>query len=282
MRLLAHKLRCCSNFSLIRSLVVFSDSWSPVHLNEFTILSFTRDIALRSLKSCCAKEDMSVVSSLGFIGAGQVAKVIANGFLSARIIKANQIIVSATSNTDLDHFRNIGCNATDNNKLVMKESKFVFLEIRANVFPGVLKEISSIVTRNHLLASLASGVTLSFLENSLPDKTRIVRVMLNSAVQYREGIIAVTRGRFARAKDITLVHEMMSPVGYCVDVNENSMAMVTALINDSRLHVRGYRCISRRCRARWIKSTRSSKISGANGCWSRQNGFTQRKTYQRA
>lgn len=180
---------------------------------------------------------MSVVSSLGFIGAGQVAKVIANGFLSARIIKANQIIVSATSNTDLDHFRNIGCNATDNNKLVMKESKFVFLEIRANVFPGVLKEISSIVTRNHLLASLASGVTLSFLENSLPDKTRIVRVMLNSAVQYREGIIAVTRGRFARAKDITLVHEMMSPVGYCVDVNENSMAMVTALMTAGFMYV---------------------------------------------
>ena len=178
-----------------------------------------------------------MVSSLGFIGAGQVAKVIANGFLSAGIIKANQIIVSATSNTDLDHFRNIGCNATDNNKLVIKESKFVFLAIRANVFHDVLKEISPVVTRNHLLASLASGVTLSYLENSLPDKTRIVRVMLNSAVQYREGIIAVTRGRFARPKDITLVHKMMSPVGYCVDVNENSMAMVTTLMTAGFMYV---------------------------------------------
>lgn len=180
---------------------------------------------------------MSVVSSSGFIGAGQVAKVIANGFLSAGIIKTNQIIVSATSNTDLDHFRYIGCNATDNNKLVIKESKFVFLAVRANVFPDVLKEISPVVTRNHLLASLASGVTLSYLQNSLPDKTRIVRVMLNSAVQYREGIIAVTRGRFARPKDITLVHKMMSPVGYCVDVNENSMAMVTALMTAGFMYV---------------------------------------------
>ena len=173
---------------------------------------------------------MSLIPSLGFIGAGKVAKVIANGFLSAGVIKANEIIVSATSDTDLEHFRYLGCNATNDNKLVMKESKFVFLAMRAKVFPEVLKEVSPVVTPNHLLASLASGVTLHYLQNSLPGQTRIVRIMLNSAVQYREGIIAVTCGRLASDKDRTLVHELMSSVGYCIDVKEDSMALMTALM----------------------------------------------------
>lgn len=83
---------------------------------------------------------------------------------------------------DLDYFWNIGCNVIDNNKLVMKESKFVFLEIWVNVFFGVLKEIFFIVIRNYLLVLLVFGVILSFFENLLFDKIRIVWVMLNLVV----------------------------------------------------------------------------------------------------
>lgn len=180
---------------------------------------------------------MSLIPSLGFIGAGQVAKVIANGFLSAGIIKANEIIVSSITDTDMEHFRNMGCNATNDNKLVLKESKFVFLAMRANVFPEVLTEVSPVVTRNHLLASLASGVSLHYLQNSLPEQTRIVRMMLNSAVQFREGIIAVTCGRFACDKDRALVNELMSSVGYCINVKEDSMALMTALMTAGYMYV---------------------------------------------
>ena len=72
---------------------------------------------------------------------GKVAKIIAKGFLSAGIIKANDIFASSIAETDLDYFRSMGCHATNNNKSVVKESKFVFHAMRANVYPGVLKDI---------------------------------------------------------------------------------------------------------------------------------------------
>ena len=175
---------------------------------------------------------MSLIPPLGFIGAGKVAKVIAKGFLSAGIIKANDIFASSITETDLDHFRSMGCHATNDNKLVVKESKFVFLAMRANVYPDVLKDIFPAVTRNHLIASLASGVTLDYLQNSVPNETRIVRIMLNSAVQYREGIIAAAYGKFARNNDIAFLR-----LGYFTDVKEDLLPLMTALMTAGYMYV---------------------------------------------
>lgn len=172
---------------------------------------------------------MSLISSLGFIGAGKYARVIASGFLSAGIIKPNRIFASSVTQTDLDEFRSMGCHAANDNKMVVKESKFVFLATQGGAFPQVFEEISPVVTKDHLLASIAAGVTLDHLQSSLPDKTRIVRMMLNSAVQFREGVSAAAYGKYVCDEDVRLVHEVMSSVGYCVHVKENLMELMTAL-----------------------------------------------------
>lgn len=172
---------------------------------------------------------MSLVSSLGFIGGGKAAQVLAKGLLSAGIIKANEIFASAPSERDLSQFRSLGCNVTNDNKIIMKESNFVFLAIKAKVFPEVLKEISPVVTRNHMVASIAAGVTLDYLQNYLPGRSRVVRMMLNTPVQFREGVTAVTFGKFAGDDDYAFVHQLMSSVGYCFDVEEELMDVMTAL-----------------------------------------------------
>lgn len=172
---------------------------------------------------------MSLIPSLGFIGGGKAAQVLAKGFLSAGVIKANEIFASAPSERDLNQFRTMGCNVGNDNKWVMKESNFVFLAIKAKVFPDVFKEISPVATRNHLLASIAAGVTLDYMQNSLPGRSRIVRMMLNTPVQFREGVTALTFGKFAREEDYTLVHQLMSSVGYSFDVDEELMDVMTAL-----------------------------------------------------
>lgn len=112
--------------------------------------------------------NMSLIPSIGFIGGGKVAQNIAKAFLSAGIIKASQVVASCRSDVDLNQFRSMGCTVTDDNKLLMKECNFVFLATQASVLPVVFKDISPAVTTNHLLASIAAGVSLDYLQNSLP------------------------------------------------------------------------------------------------------------------
>ena len=180
---------------------------------------------------------MSLISRLGFIGGGKAAQVLAKGFLSAGVIKPDEIFASAPSERDLKQFQLMGCNVTNDNKQVMKESNLIFLAIKAKVFPEVLKEISPVLTRNHLVASIAAGVTLDFMQRSLPGRSRSVRLMLNTPVQFREGVTAVTFGKFATDEDYALMHQLMSSVGYCFDVDEELMDVMTALTGGGPAYV---------------------------------------------
>lgn len=180
---------------------------------------------------------MSLISRLGFIGGGKAAQVLAKGFLSAGVIRPDEIFASAPSERDLKQFQLMGCNVTNDNKTVMKESNLIFLAIKAKVFPEVLKEISPVLTRNHVVASIAAGVTLDFMQRSLPGRSRSVRLMLNTPVQFREGVTAVTFGKFATDEDYALMHQLMSSVGYCFDVDEELMDVMTALTGGGPAYV---------------------------------------------
>ncbi|EDO47070.1 predicted protein [Nematostella vectensis] len=172
---------------------------------------------------------MSLISSMGFIGAGKAATAMAKGFLSAGVIKASDIIASAPRDSDLRNFRALGCTVTSDNKKVIKEAKTIFLATKAKAFPQVMQEISPVVTRDHIVSSIAAGVTLEWLQKSLPGRTRLIRMMLNTPVQFREGVTAMTFGKFAREEDYKDIHELMSSVGYCFEVDEDLMDVMTAL-----------------------------------------------------
>lgn len=173
---------------------------------------------------------MSLISSIGFIGAGKAAQVIAKGFLSAGVIKASQIIASSPHEEGLKQFQLLGCHTTPDNKKVIKEANTVILAVKANVFPTVFNEISPSVTRDHLISSIAAGVTLDYMQKSLPGRTRVVRMMLNTPIEFREGVTAVTFGKFARDEDVALVNQLMTSVGTCLEVEEEHMDVITALM----------------------------------------------------
>lgn len=173
---------------------------------------------------------MSIIPSLGFIGAGKAAQVMAKGFLSAGVVKASEIIASAPHESGLEEFRKLGCHTTSDNKKVIKDTTNVILAVKAKVFPSLFNEVSPSVTRDHLVSSIAAGVTLDYMQKALPGRTRLVRMMLNTPIQFREGVTAVTFGKFAREEDVSLIHKLMSSVGYCLEVEEDHMDVMTALM----------------------------------------------------
>lgn len=76
--------------------------------------------------------------------------------------------------------------------------------------------------------SITAGVTLNYMQNSLPGQTKVVRMMLNSAVQICEGVTTVSYGKYTCDEDRKVVHQLMSRVGYCHTVDERFMDLITA------------------------------------------------------
>ena len=71
------------------------------------------------------------------------------------------------------------------------------------------------------------GMKLQTMESVLPPQTRVVRLMTNTPVQYREGVSAFTLGSNCLPEDRTLVNQLMTSVGYCAELKEDLLDTVT-------------------------------------------------------
>lgn len=58
----------------------------------------------------------------------------------------------------------LGCRTTPSNQEVLRSCSLIFFATKPHVLPAVLAEVAPVVTSEHILVSVAAGVSLSSLE----------------------------------------------------------------------------------------------------------------------
>lgn len=58
----------------------------------------------------------------------------------------------------------LGCETTHSNQEVLQTCSLVFFATKPHILPAVLAEVAPVVTSQHILVSVAAGVSLSTLE----------------------------------------------------------------------------------------------------------------------
>ncbi|XP_030627227.1 pyrroline-5-carboxylate reductase 3 [Chanos chanos] len=150
---------------------------------------------------------------IGFIGAGNMAFGIAQGILLSGEVSPTNVIVSAPSNNHLPRFQEMELSVTHSNVEVVSFSRLVFLAVKPHFIPTVLKEIASSVTHDHIIVSMAAGVTLATLEALLPAGACVLRMMPNLPCVLQEGALLLARGSGAGQEAGLLLKNLLSPCG---------------------------------------------------------------------
>ncbi|CAL1270351.1 unnamed protein product [Larinioides sclopetarius] len=103
---------------------------------------------------------------VGFLGAGKLAQALAKGLISANLTPAEKIICSCPRSDVilLDQMRKLGCRTTSNNGHVADDSRILILAVKPPVIPKVLKDVSEFITPQHLVISVAMGITTRQIE----------------------------------------------------------------------------------------------------------------------
>ncbi|HSH96243.1 MAG TPA: pyrroline-5-carboxylate reductase [Roseimicrobium sp.] len=173
---------------------------------------------------------MSASLSIGFLGAGRMASALARGFLNAGLVKADQLIASDVYETARATFaKEVGARTTGFNPEVVKQSQVLFLAVKPAQIAALLKEVNSAITEDHLIISIAAGVTIAQLECELPPGTRVIRVMPNTPALVGASASAYALGRSATPTDGKLAEQLLSAVGVAYPVKEVLLDAVTGL-----------------------------------------------------
>ncbi|CAK5063654.1 unnamed protein product [Meloidogyne enterolobii] len=135
---------------------------------------------------------------IGFIGAGKMAQALARGLINSGRYPSQNLMASCP--------KKLGINTTHDNSQVARENDVVILAVKPTI-----------------VSKVASGITIRYIEQLLPSKSRIVRVMPNTPVVVGAGASAYSMG------DSQIVQDLLSTVGYAVELPEIHIDPVTGL-----------------------------------------------------
>jgi pyrroline-5-carboxylate reductase len=166
----------------------------------------------------------------GFIGAGRMATALVRGMLRAGTATAGHVAASdpaeATRGALADE---AGVFVTDSNLAVVQRSDVLVLAIKPQSMAAVLDELRHAVTPDHLVVSIAAGVSLATLTHGLGAERRLVRVMPNTPALLGEGASAYCLGPHVRPGDEDVVRSCLVAVGRAYKVPESLLDAVTGL-----------------------------------------------------
>jgi pyrroline-5-carboxylate reductase len=171
-----------------------------------------------------------LTQTIGFIGAGQMARALARGFTAAGLATGERIIaydpVADAANTFAGEVK--GAAVATSNIEDANRSKVFFLAVKPQSMPAVMSELAGKLGADKLFVSIAAGVTLAKLSEGLKTQ-RIVRVMPNTPALVGQGASAYARGPGATEEDSQLVGGLLGAVGKAFPVDEKLLDAVTGL-----------------------------------------------------
>jgi len=170
-----------------------------------------------------------MAKKIGFIGAGNMAEALMKGVMSTGLYSADEIIASEVYEPRRKYVsETLRIDVHKDNVKVAEASKFLVLAVKPQQVEEVLGSLKGSLTKDHLIMSIAAGVTLDTLESYVP-ACRFVRVMPNQPCMVLASASAFSRGSKATDKDCAVVDEVLKAVGISYEVREDLLDAVTGL-----------------------------------------------------
>ncbi|MDR0778108.1 MAG: pyrroline-5-carboxylate reductase [Methanomassiliicoccaceae archaeon] len=166
---------------------------------------------------------------IGFIGAGNMAEALMKGVISTGLYTADEITASEVYEPRRKYIKDtLNVDVHADNVKVAKAAKFIVLAVKPQQVKEALASMKGHLTKEHLIMSIAAGVTTATLEYNEP-ACRFVRVMPNQPCMVLASASAFSRGSAATSEDCALVDKVLKAVGVSYEVNEDLLDAVTGL-----------------------------------------------------
>lgn len=167
---------------------------------------------------------------LGVIGFGKMGRAIVSGMFKKNSISASQVIgcdLSPKIRTSIN--QELGVEMLSDPKEIATRCDIILLSVKPFHIASVCEEISHLINPNHLLISVAAGISTAFMEKRLPKNSAVIRVMPNTPALINEGMSVLSKGQFVSEEQLELATKMFNAVGDVATVEEPLMDAVTAI-----------------------------------------------------
>lgn len=173
---------------------------------------------------------------IGFIGCGNMAAAMIAGLVK-KGIDGGRIYASNPSREKLERLKKLyNINITMDNKEAAG-SDIVFFSVKPNKYPYVIEEIKDCLREDTIVVSIAPSVSLSYLQDKLGEKTKLVRAMPNTPALVGKGITAICPNDLLNEDDIKFIELIFSSFGGYEYIKEELFPAVVGIAGSSPAYV---------------------------------------------
>jgi pyrroline-5-carboxylate reductase len=168
------------------------------------------------------------VDAIAILGGGKIGEALLSGLLRGNRTPAD-VVVTEKHPERADYLRaTFGVDVLDVATAVGRAGTLI-VAVKPQDIDSLLAEIAPVVGPQHLVVSVAAGVTTARLERALPAGVAVVRCMPNTPALVDQAMTAVSAGAHAGDEHLAVAEELLGSVGRVVRVPEGQLDAVTAL-----------------------------------------------------
>ena len=174
---------------------------------------------------------------IAILGAGKMGEALASGLLRAGVVALGEILAAARRADRAQQLRETyGIEVLPASQAAAKAQTLV-IAVKPQDMDALLAEISPVVTPEHLVISVAAGITTAFIGRRLGGDVPVVRVMSNTPVLVDEAMSVISPGPHATEEHLRRAEELLRPVGKVLRIPESQQDAATALSGSGPAYV---------------------------------------------
>lgn len=177
------------------------------------------------------------MEKFGFIGMGNMGTAMLKGAVKA-FNKENIIFTRKNSEKMQEITRETGVEHVSNNRECVKNAKYVVLAVKPQMYQEVLTDIKDEVTAEHIIISIAPGITIDSISEKLGSKARVVRAMPNTPALVGEGMTGICYDeKLFTEEEKGRIKEFFESFGKVMVISEKIMSSVVCASGSSPAYV---------------------------------------------
>ena len=167
---------------------------------------------------------------LGIIGVGKIGSALLKRIISTNTIDRNKIIIFDVDNEKLHNLsKDLDVECANSNTDLVNSSKHVLIAVIPQVMDIVLREIETAISMQHVIISIAAGVSFTHITKIITKPVSLIRIMTNTPALVGAAATAIARNENVKDNQLNFVKQIFDAVGMVVELEERHLDAVTGL-----------------------------------------------------
>ncbi len=171
-----------------------------------------------------------VLKGVGLIGCGAMGSAMARGFAKVGGVDPADIRIHDMNKERMNALAGeLGVQSVDDLAELTCYCRHIFIAVKPQDIERLLQSIRKLIKPQHLVTSIAAGISIKMLEDNLPEGSKVIRLMPNTPCLVGEGATAISTGQTVTAEERTEIVQLLEPLGLIIPVPDRLMNGVTGL-----------------------------------------------------